>query len=343
MEQYKNRVFYMDFLRIAATFAVVVLHVAASLWSKADLSSSAWMVSNIFDSSTRWAVPVFVMISGALFLPPRKINIQDIYKKYILRILISFVVWSAFYALVNNYPEFTLSGLLTSFVCGAYHMWFLFMIVGLYMITPFLRKIAESDKLTNYFLVLSLIFTFFIPSILKIPQLAKAQTLVDNVHFHFTLGYSSYFVAGYFFSHTNLHKRTRIFIYILGIIGLSMTIGLTAYRSFRLGEPNSDFYDNFSIGVLLQSIAIFTFAKYRERRELSNRKASILIHLSKCSFGAYLVHVFVLTVLNKVFGLQASSFTPVLSIPATAIIATVISFLTSYVINKIPVLNKYIV
>ena len=59
---------YCDYLRVAATFAVVVLHVAASKWSAADVNGATWKAFNFYNSAVRWGVPIFIMISGSLFL-----------------------------------------------------------------------------------------------------------------------------------------------------------------------------------------------------------------------------------------------------------------------------------
>ena len=69
MEQIQpQRIAYFDVLRILATFAVIVLHLSAQHWADTDVYSRAWQAFNLYDSAVRWAVPVFVMISGALFL-----------------------------------------------------------------------------------------------------------------------------------------------------------------------------------------------------------------------------------------------------------------------------------
>ena len=73
---------YCDYLRLIATFAVVVLHVAASNWYSTDVNGLEWQSFNFYDSVVRWGVPIFVMISGSLFLS-REISIRKIYSKYI--------------------------------------------------------------------------------------------------------------------------------------------------------------------------------------------------------------------------------------------------------------------
>lgn len=75
-----KHIVYFDYLRITAIIAIVVLHSASQNWYAADITSPTWNAFNIYDSLMRWGVPVFVMISGALFLSKEQ-PIKKIYKK----------------------------------------------------------------------------------------------------------------------------------------------------------------------------------------------------------------------------------------------------------------------
>lgn len=158
----QTRQHYFDFLRVLAIFAVIVIHVAAQNWYTTDMHSFEWAAMNFYDSIVRWAVPIFVMISGALFLS-KDIPIRKLYSKYIFRIFTAFIFWSFMYAVKKYMESGDIVQAFMYFLRGEFHMWFLFMIVGLYMIVPFVKKIAESESLTKYFLVLAFIFSFVMP------------------------------------------------------------------------------------------------------------------------------------------------------------------------------------
>ena len=94
----KIGIIYADLLRIIATFAVIVLHVSASKWYDTPVKDFNWQIYNLYDSLVRWAVPIFVMLSGMFFLNPEKfIPTSNIIKKYIFRILLAIIVWGLFY------------------------------------------------------------------------------------------------------------------------------------------------------------------------------------------------------------------------------------------------------
>lgn len=341
---------YFDCLRIAATFAVMILHIASQNWYAVEAGTYEWKVFDFYDSIVRWAVPVFVMISGALFLRRRQ-SIERIFKKNILRIITAFVFWSALYALVNlmigrSEPK----NVLREFVEGPTHLWFLFMIVGLYLIVPLLQKIVVSMELTQYFVVLSLAFTFALPYAITLISLYSeklgsiAKGLLNSVCFNFTLGYVGYFVFGYYFSRIDIKGKKQWLIYLLGIFGLVITI--FASKVFPISDKRAAavFHDNMTLNVMLVSVSIFVFAQNNlSLPNVSPKVKEALKKLSEYSFGAYLVHAMVITQLNHLLGLNTLSFDPLISVPVIGIIVFVISFAISGIIHHIPVLNKHIV
>lgn len=64
----QERLIHIDILRILACFSVLVLHSAAQYWYGLPVTDKNWLIINSYDAIARFGVPVFVMISGALFL-----------------------------------------------------------------------------------------------------------------------------------------------------------------------------------------------------------------------------------------------------------------------------------
>lgn len=345
-----DRIWYYDCLRIIATFAVMILHLSAQNWHSSEVASAAWKSFNFYDSISRWGVPVFVMISGALFLDAKP-DIAKIYRKNILRIVSAFLFWSTAYAAVNMYDTHcSVKDTVFRIIKGHYHLWFLFMIVGLYMIVPFLSKIAESREMMKYFLILAILFTFVFPQInvllsWKLEEIGSlATTVLGKFKFHFTLGYTGYFVGGYYLSKMDLKKSRRWMIYLLGICGFAATIILSLVISLEKNKPVSTFYDNLTVNVMLESIAVFVFAKQHFGKMKPGKKMrKIIVMLSKYSFGAYLVHIMVIEQMKRSLGLHTLSFHPFISVPVLGVVVFVISITISGIIHHIPFLNKYIV
>lgn len=345
----EQRTEYFDYLRILATFAVMMLHIAAHNFYETDIRSWQWNTLNIYDGMVRWAVPVFVMISGALFLGGSQ-SLEQILKKNVKRILAALAFWSILYAVVVYFATGCgIKNAVAEVFVGHYHLWFLFMLTGLYLIVPFLRKIVESESFIKYFLLLSFLFSFFLPQLLETVSLysefagSVISRMLDNVDFHFAKNYVFYFVCGYYLNQVRLEKKSRRVIYAAGIAGFAATIFLTSGVSVWKGEAQETFYGYFTVNVMFQSILIFVLAKqWFENRSVSEKKRRFVRALSKYSFGAYLVHALVIEALN-LFGLHSLAFFPVLSVPAISILVFAISFLISALIHKIPFLKKYIV
>ena len=76
-----------DVLRILAIFAVILIHTTAENWYVTSIDNY-WLVNNFVNALSRWAVPMFAVITGALLLGKNKISIKTVYVKYIPRILI---------------------------------------------------------------------------------------------------------------------------------------------------------------------------------------------------------------------------------------------------------------
>ncbi len=158
------------------------------------------------------------------------------------------------------------------------------------------------------------------------------------MYVHFVAGYTGYFLLGYVLDRADISPKLERMIYLGGIIGVVMTIFMSSYVSLLKGEPEIIFYNDFSVNVLLESIAVFVFYKQH-----FNHESSVIVRkLSQYSFGAYLVHPAVMFSLEKL-GLNTLTFNPVFSVPAITAIMFVVSFMLSAVLNHIPVVKKYIV
>ena len=353
-----KRKVYCDYLRLVATFAVVFIHVAASNWSNVDVNGIQWQVFNIYDSLVRWGVPIFVMISGALFLN-RDVPIKNIYSKYVLRMVIAFVSWSLFYAILTT--DTFQHGLINSLkshigtlVTGHYHMWFVLMIIGLYMCIPFMKKIISDETVMKYFLKLSFIFAFLIPWVLKIVNdfvgsnnnmIQKMVTTIDsnlmNMGMSMVLGYSFYFILGYYLDRIEIKKDVRVMIYVAGILGFIFTVVADAGMSIKTQVANSNYYGNFEVNVLLEVIAVHTLFKYHT---FHNEKVNqFVVVLSKFGFGAYLIHTFIIESMAAILHFDTLSMNAWISVPLISIIVFGVSMGISAVLNHIPVIKKYCV
>lgn len=339
-----QRVVYFDALRVFASLAVMVLHLAAQHWADVPVDSGAWRAFNGWNSAVRWCVPVFVMISGALFLE-RPIPLKKLCGKHLVRIAAAFVCWSGLYALVSarRYPLVRWQ-IVYEFVRGHYHLWFLYMIAGLYLLVPLLRAIVTTERLGRYFLLLAFLFGFLLPELTGVAARytlhlgADLQAALQTVDLRFVAGFSGYFALGYFLNRRALSRREELTIYALGALGFLVTLLGTRAVSLRALAPDSLFYGYCTVNVLAEAAAVFTL--FKQHCHFSSRLVNAL---SAASFGAYLVHALFIDTLQFRFGVDTLSLSPALSVPLLAAAVFVLSYAASFVLGKLPFVRDYLV
>ena len=344
-----KRVIYFDILRIAAIFAVVAVHLSAQHWLDVDVSSRAWFAFNLYCTTGKWSVSIFVMISGALFLG-RNISIRTILKKNVLRIAGVFVFWSALYALIDLvFRHVSPLAALSQFITGHYHLWFLYMIVGLYLLIPLLRPIVQNETLSHYFLLLALVFTFLLPQLALFssfvsPQLSMViKTVSMYTYCYFPLGFTVYFIGGFYLSRRDFSLKEEIVLYSVGILAFLFSIFAPVVHAKAQGAPSAVFYNYDSLNVLLTSVPIFVFARqHLNFPKLGEQALGVLGRLSKYSFGVYLVHPMVIELLGR-FGIDTFSCNAFFSVPLLAVIVFASSMALSALLHQIPVVKKYFV
>ena len=358
----KTHIIYFDILRVLAILAVIILHVAAAHFGDTNVFSFSWEMENMWDGLVWWGVPVFVMISGALFLDPaREISFHKLYFKNIFHITTILIFWSVGYALlgfVTGSSQGNIEKLIAHTVLGHFHLWFLYMLLGLYIIVPLLRPICKDMQLVRYFLIVSLFFSFLIPTVTKvlteldlimpdsifsIGLKAMNSLFNEHIHFHFTLEYVAYFVLGYYVHQLTLLPKQRKIIYLLGVLGWVFSIFFGQFIA-HTSRTNFDFYSdgNVTLHVLFQSLSVFIFVKYHINM-LPEKLITFSNYLSKRVFGIYLLHAGVQSCLSKFFGLSSSSFNPLISIPAIAFLIFCLSWMGSEIIRRIPWLGAKII
>lgn len=353
----KDRVIYYDYLRVWATIAVMMIHVSASNWYGADINGNDWKIFNFYGGIVRWAVPVFVMISGALFLGQEEISIKQIYKKYVPRMIVAYFAWSFIYylfegeAVIQQFVSLFRPGKterIISIMKGHYHLWFILMIAGIYICLPIIKQIVKNEKVSSYFLIISFVFWFLIPEYVTIVNDFGGEKFVeitnviygriDALSLGFIKNYVFYFILGYKLSRVVFEKKTKIWIYILGIIGFAFTVIMDYVVSVKAQGLRQTYYDNNCVNVLLE--AVFVFELFKNIPFKKNGFYKVVVYLSKWSFGAYLVHDLVLSRL-KIKGIHTLSFNPILATPVMVGLVFVISFSISAIINLIPGVRKY--
>lgn len=350
-----ERVFYLDYLRIVSVAAMMLLHISAQNWENMELNTPVWMLFGALNGATRWCVPVFLMISGALFLnSQRSIRIKRLLLHNVLRVFTAFIFWACIYSFIDFLNGKLAKEAVLSAFSGHYHMWFLFLIAGLYLVSPLLKCIVENEYVLKYYLVCFCVLDFAIPCLLDCLALIRIPHTADTIMaaqlaFSRLLDYLPaesvfYFVLGSCLASKEIPKPVRLALYAIGTAGYISAVLLTREQSHLSACVDLTFLKNSSVNVLAMSVAVFVFGKYgMSKLNPEKRLRDFVTHMSQCCFGMYLVHALIIEILNERFGLNTLTFQPMLSVLLIFAITFFGSFVISYALNQVPILKNYIV
>ncbi len=346
-----KRIYNLDLLRILCCFMVIVIHVSATNWYSSNTNSFSFNVYNLYDSLVRASVPLFIMISGVLFLNKAKIEIKNLYKTNILKMTLFCLTWNIIYYFFDLFilgGNFDLLEFINKLILGHYHLWFIPMIIGLYIITPLLTKITVNSnyKTFKYFL---LIFMFgclmkTIDYCTFLPRYDIIHNFISQLPIDIICQYYSYFLLGYFLYNYDIgfikDKKKLLYIAFLGCV-IACTCG-TWYLSYKNGINTSSFYESFSIFTLVEAISIFLIFKYSKfiSEEIYSKK---VMDISKSTLGIYAIHVLIMDLLFHYQIITVKSFNPILSVPIISIIVFIFSLLIISLVKKIKFINKFLV
>lgn len=355
-EKINGRVAFADLLRVFASLAVIVCHLAGQQISAVAVGSSSWQIFNLYDGLVRWCVPVFVMLSGMFMLDTKKsLPLSKLLFHNCLRLLICLLFWGGIYAVVGyclSGGHFTWAGLGRAILNALggdthYHLWFLYMILGLYLVTPILRAFCRGAGRGDFywFFFLTFLFAFALPTAFKLwPRAGFMPTLqlwYERLDIQLVMGYVGYYVAGWYLREYTISRLSEALIYVLGIIGATVTVWGTSVLSHSAGKLVETLYSFFSPNVALFSAAIVVLFRYvlgvSEERSRRQRLGGV----ARVTFGIYLVHDLFLILLN-LLGITPLSFAPVASVPLLSMLVFLCSFALAWLISWLPFIGRWL-
>ncbi len=350
MKEVKNsdRMIYLDLLRIVAAFSVVMLHSAAQFWYVLDIRSREWVIANSYDAVFRFGVPIFVMISGALFLKPAyKLDVKRLYTHNILRLVILYIVWSCLYGLLDCVMFFdiralSLKEIAREMLTGRYHLWFLCMLAGIYVLLPIVKSWLEHAKKSEiqYLIVLFLILQIGVETLRALTVSDELHGILNLTRVDLICSYMGYFIWGYYLAHVGISaKRQKIFCWGL-LPSMVINVVLGNMLAWRAGEPVAAIYDSFGLFTFVMATALFLICS-QTKREYSKRTVTILREISSGTLGVYLMHIAVMEV-TEYYGLNSMILPNIVGIPLYAIGCFVFCLLVSMGLRRLPVVGRYL-
>ena len=347
-----TRIFYADVLRSMAIFFVIIVHCSSDYVSKyGEISAASWWTGTAFDAISRVCIPLFLMLSGAFLLKPgKKVTMKELFGKRLPKILIPLLFWSVIYVIwqtsfsEEGWKGFSWKETLHTFYEGpvVYHFWFLYMMVGIYLIYPIINAFIGMATATDlkYFLLV----WFFANSVLFIIDKVSGWTLGFDLNGF--IGYVGYFVLGYYLSTREYSSAAfKIFMACM-ILGLLASVCMPWILYHSNPDLVTDFTESdFTPDLVLASAGLFVVIKQVLQGIAPNKWLYKIINsISLDAFGIYLVHVLVL----EYFFSEDRSYmdrlveSPGWGIPVRAIFTLAVSFVIVKGIRLVPILKKVI-
>ena len=351
----KERIYFLDWLRAIACLMVLFVHSAEAHYSNdytfAFSSDTARWSVIVFQSLVRSCVPLFLMASAYL-LVPIKTDALTFFKRRFKRVVIPLLFFVSLYAVLPTlWGAQTWSQAWTelwhacfTFPVSGSHLWFVYMLVGIYLImpvlSPWLERISRREE--QVFIGIWLFSTVFY----RLRPLVGGSLFGEcwwgvNAMFYYVSGFVGYVLLAHYIR-TYLHwgkKKIMSICLPIFIVTVALCIFSGAYYSTRCTTPAELERDwqflSFPI-VLMSFSAFMLISTIKSSGRFYNR---IIIKISDASYGMYLMHMFFL---RPIFNLCSPIMPEYICIPVVAVCSYLVSFAVSSVIGKLPY-GKYIV
>ena len=337
-----GRIFWIDACRIFAIFGVILIHACGLLFYKyGDISIKSWLTVNLIDSLVRASVPIFVMISGALLLRSSDNNLikpVNIALR-IGKVLFPLIFWSIFYLWWIDYtkgdkviiPEEWFGKLHKEPVM--YHLWFAYMIIGIYILMPVLQIVFNACKTNRRFAL----YFFGIWLSTNFLSAYTAPPFINSLQIGAVFGYGGYFILGGFLNNLRSINGGSLKWWVIYGCGVVVTFVVTWARTSSSGIPDELAYSYFSPNVFAASISVFMLLKSMPKP--NGAVIKIVQWISDSCFFIFFVHVVVLDLLSVgaiELNILMGDVHPVIYIPLLALATFLFSLALSALARVIP-------
>ena len=283
---------YLELLRVIACFFVIVNHTAVGI-TCVFFEGSDFYLSSALLCMSRIAVPIFLMISGAVLIPKEETIKAQVMR--IIRMLFVFIGASLLYYIkyiIEMNGRFSLRDFLyiiyTGNVTNAF--WYMYLYFALLIMLPLLRIIAKGiveHKLYKLYFVIWALFFSVIPALFK--QFGVVEYTSD---FNLSLlsGYVVYFIAGYIIDSQLNRKKSRKVYSLVGIavlIGFGIVDGVIMYNMSKYDIKCYLFENVNYFMVAIPAFVVFYYSYYLE--PVNNKVRQVISMIGGLTFGTYLL------------------------------------------------------
>ncbi|MCW3995395.1 MAG: acyltransferase family protein [Candidatus Bathyarchaeota archaeon] len=344
--------FPVDLIRTIAIVMIIAVHTSGFPYRILNAQITTldvvnWFATDVYAAVGMFGVPLFVMLTGALLLNPNKADepLRVFYKKRLNRIGLPFVFWTIVYFLwsfrVLGKP-LTLFNLGQSLLSGSYaHLWYLYLLMGLYSVTPVLRVLVKH---LNRGLFAYLIALWFVGTVSTTYIHVFTEFEFNPVMFVF-FDWIGYYLLGIFLLSISIRRQTAYLAAAFGFLGAIVGDWLLTATA---GEHYTGYFHSYMSATVIVGAAglFFLLVSLPSTCIEGNFKVSRVIHwIGQNTLPIYLIHIIVMVSLtNQVFGVYLNSLTymPLVDVPVFTFLVFSVSAIVVYALKKIPYVKKLI-
>lgn len=348
-----KRIKSLDIARCFAIICVVLCHTVEICYFDGNLmsySNQSIIFYIIIHTIGRLGVPIFMFLSGYLILSRNYDDEQEIrkfYKKNLLSLLITTEIWiiiyNIYFAILNRKFNFksTILEMLFFQNVPMSNMWYMPMILGIYVILPFLSLIVKSfsKKILIIPIIIDFMIFFILPTINIILSMLKKHTLGSILDVSFLGGaYGLYFVFGYYIKEGILNKIKKQNVVLISLISFICACYIQ-YLSYKNGNLNDIWYDSlFLFLCTLFLMGIFTKIK---TYSISEKIMKNIEKVSRLSLGIFFIHIIIENIFIKY--IREININRPMKTMMLFVISFLLSYLITYLFSKIKLLRKFLI
>lgn len=321
-------------MRSVACISVVVMHspIAGGVGGEWFLAPRLFYARSVFIT--------FFMISGALaFYKPQ--TTFTFVKSRLIRIGIPLLLWTILSLLSDlllhtiSPRQFVTKITLIPFGPQVRIYWFLYVLFGIYLLTPILSTwLARSGRREVEFYLLIFAVAMSMPFVSWASPDSAAITDVENGWLYYFSGFLGLAVAGYYLRRYVEIKRFRWWHAVVYLTLLALPAVF-----FVSPVPNNLIQSNLSIVIALIAVCNFLLIKHLPLPSHKIQRAAY--NFGSHSFGIYLVHILVKQHLVEPI-VKPLHLNYLIQIPVVVVLIIFFSYFIVHLISKLPH-SKYIV
>lgn len=320
---------WIDVLRAFACICVLLVHSPAKYDGLIPGQQVLAPANYLFMA---WGVSLFFMISGALLFS-RSQGVVPFYKRRFSRILCPIIVWSIIYIYFDKlFDKDSTPGILKIIRIPLYEqaslLWFMYALVGIYLITPIVSAWLKDCSRRDVEIILVIWGITLLLPFINLFDSNSIKIIGANGVLHHFYGFVGYALWGYYIR-KYVDVSVKDWRYIVLVV-ITFAFPVFVYYSKLL--PIDVISGSMSISSALMSTVAFIFFK-----GLNYKKGlclGITMKLAEFSFGIYLSHMIFLKPLR--YWLTQFHINYIIQIPLTALFVGVVSFAFVWALSKLP-------